>query len=207
MSTRKKFEKELLVPIAEYKKYKTHVAPIRRGFSDKIKRFVNKWGIGVVLFDIEKLDERIRIAAKMIARYDISNVLVVSSATYTERILANFTKLLPVKIVTGRFVPGTITNYEMKNHVHPDVLIVTDVFHDKQAIDEASRLRIPIIGMCGPEVNPSYVDLIIPFNNKNASSLSLVYWLLAREIKKERGESLDNFPTLQEFFEAQESQK
>jgi small subunit ribosomal protein S2 len=33
----------------------------------------------------------------------------------------------------------------------------------------------------------SNVDLVIPTNNKGRKALSLVYWLLAREVANERG--------------------
>jgi small subunit ribosomal protein S2 len=33
----------------------------------------------------------------------------------------------------------------------------------------------------------SNVDLVIPTNNKGRKALSLIYWLLAREISKEKG--------------------
>ncbi|HIE19081.1 TPA: 30S ribosomal protein S2, partial [Candidatus Bathyarchaeota archaeon] len=34
----------------------------------------------------------------------------------------------------------------------------------------------------------SYVDLIIPTNNKGRRALAVIYWLLARQVLRERGE-------------------
>jgi small subunit ribosomal protein S2 len=42
--------------------------------------------------------------------------------------------------------------------------------------------------MCDTNNMTQNIDLVIPSNNKGRKALALVYWLLAREVVKERGE-------------------
>ncbi|MEM0384846.1 MAG: 30S ribosomal protein S2, partial [Nitrososphaeria archaeon] len=54
--------------------------------------------------------------------------------------------------------------------------------YDKQAIDEASSLGIPVIAICNTDNVVSNVDLVVPANNNGRKALAAVYWLLARSV-------------------------
>ena len=71
-----------------------------------------------------------------------------------------------------------------------------------QAVKEASDVGIPVVALCSTDNDFSAVDLVIPTNNKGRRALAVVYWLLARQIMREKGEippdgdiaqSIDNF--------------
>jgi small subunit ribosomal protein S2 len=47
---------------------------------------------------------------------------------------------------------------------------------------------IPVVALCDTNNLTSNVDLVIPTNNKGRKALTLIYWLLAKEVLKERGE-------------------
>ncbi|OYT62935.1 MAG: hypothetical protein B6U69_00435 [Thermofilum sp. ex4484_15] len=47
---------------------------------------------------------------------------------------------------------------------------------------------MPVVALCDTDSICSYVDLAIPANNKGRKSLALIYWLLARQVLRERGE-------------------
>ena len=50
---------------------------------------------------------------------------------------------------------------------------------------------MPIVGLVDANNNLRNVDVALPVNNKGRRSLALVYWLLAREVLKARGETTD----------------
>jgi len=67
-------------------------------------------------------------------------------------------------------------------------LIVTDPRSDKQAIIEASYMNIPCIALCDSDSPLEYVDVCIPCNNRSTNSISMIYWLIAREVRILKGE-------------------
>ena len=87
----------------------------------------------------------------------------------------------------GRFIPGMMTNQNIPNFIEPDVVVVTDPIGDAQAIKEAVYTGIPVVALCDTNNMTKYIDLVVPTNNKGRKALSMVYFLLAREILKSRG--------------------
>jgi len=55
----------------------------------------------------------------------------------------------------------------------PDVLIVVDVGHEKIAIQEANRLKIPVVAVVDTNHSPEGVDYVIPGNDDAMSAIEL----------------------------------
>jgi small subunit ribosomal protein S2 len=159
---------------------------------------------GLYVLDVKKTDERIRAAAAFLARYDPKRVLVVSARQYGQKPAREFSKAIGAPAFAGRFVPGTLTNPANPVFIEPEVLVVTDPSADKQALNEALNLGIPIVAMCDANNETRNVDLVIPTNNKGRRALACVYWLLSREVLLARGDLKDpaDFSLEIEDFEA-----
>ncbi|MEB3825295.1 MAG: 30S ribosomal protein S2, partial [Desulfurococcales archaeon] len=69
----------------------------------------------------------------------------------------------------------------------PDVVLVTDPRAESQAIKEAYKVGLPIVALTDTDNRVDNIDLIIPANNKGRKSLALLYWILTREILRNRG--------------------
>ena len=159
---------------------------------------------GLYVLDVKKTDERIRAAAAFLARYDPRRVLVVSARQYGQKPAREFSKAIGASAFAGRFVPGTLTNPANPGFIEPEVLVVTDPAADKQALNEALNLGIPIVAMCDANNETRNVDLVIPTNNKGRRALACIYWLLSREVLVARGDLKDpaDFNMEIEDFEA-----
>ncbi len=143
---------------------------------------------GLFILNIGDTNEKIRVAAKFIGRFDPSRVLAISSRLYGKTPVERFTELTKTVPIVGRFMPGLISNPLQPRHVEPQVVLVTDPRADYQAIKEATSVGIPVIALCDTDNVFSGVDFVIPVNNKGRRALAVVYWLLARQVLRERGE-------------------
>ena len=177
---------ELLVPLNVYLEAGVHIGTYI--CTKHMKKFVYRQRPdGPYILDVRKVDERIRIAAKFIARFNPESVLAVSARQYGFTPVKKFAEYTGAKYIIGRFIPGTLTNPWLDTYVEPDVLIVTDPRVDQQAINEASRIGIPVVAIASTDAKLSYIDVVIPGNNKGRRSLAVIYWLLTRQVLRERG--------------------
>jgi len=171
-----------------------------------IKDFIYKVrNDGLYIIDVKKTDERIKTAAKFLAKFDPSTVLVVSVRQYGQKPISMLSEHTGIQLLDGRFRPGTLTNPSAKGFLEPELVIVTDPLADVQALHEAKNIGIPVVGLCDTNNETKYLDLVIPTNNKGRRALALVYWLLTRAILKEQGKikSYDDFKPVVEDFEAE----
>ena len=143
---------------------------------------------GLFILNIGDTNEKIRVASKFMARFDPSRVLAVSSRLYGKTPVEKFAQLTKTVPIIGRFMPGLISNPLQPHHAEPQVVLVTDPRADWQAIKEATSVGVPVIALCDTDNVFSGVDFVIPVNNKGRRALAVVYWLLARQLLRERGE-------------------
>jgi len=159
---------------------------------------------GLYILDISKSDQRLRMAAKFMAGFEMDKVLLVAQRQYAQQPIKTFAKATGARYIAGRFVPGTLTNPSLPVYTEIDVLVVNDPITDVQAMNEAVKIGIPIIALCDANNRTSFVDLVIPTNNKGRKALALVYYLMAREVLLNKGKikSYEEFPYKLEEFEA-----
>lgn len=159
---------------------------------------------GLFVLDVKKTDDRIRVAARFLARFDPPKVAVAAARLYAQEPIKKFCEVTGATPIIGRFIPGQLSNPLYVKRIEPEVIVVSDPRADAQAVKEASRVGIPIVALCSTDNEFTGVDLVIPTNNKGRRALAVVFWLLARQILRERGElAADKDPTVTiEDFEA-----
>ncbi len=192
-------EYESLIPVEDYLAAGVHIGTQQKT-EDMMKFIYRVRTDGLYVLNVQATDQRIRVAAKLLARYDPEKILIVSARQYGQRPSEKLAKAIGSKAIVGRFIPGTLTNPQYVNYTEPEILIVTDPSGDAQVVTEAVSIGIPVVGMCDTNNLTTNVDLVIPTNNKGRKALAVVYWLLAREILKEKGEA---FSYAIEDFEAE----
>jgi small subunit ribosomal protein S2 len=143
---------------------------------------------GLFVLDVKKTDDRIRTAAKFLARFEPKKIAAAAARLYAQEPARKFCEVTGATPVIGRFIPGLLSNPLYPNRIEPDVIIVSDPRADSQAVKEAALTGIPVIALCSTDNDFSGVDFVIPTNNKGRRALAVIYWLLARQILRERGE-------------------
>ncbi len=185
-------EYEPLISIDEYLSAGIHIGTQQK--SHEMLKFVYRVRTdGLYVLDIQKTDERIRAAAKLLSRYNPKQILVVSARQYGYQPATKFAEVVGARTITGRFIPGTLTNPKLDVYIKPDILLVTDPRGDSQAVNEAINIGIPVIALCDTNNSTAKIDLVIPTNNKGRKALALIYWLLAKTIVAEKGDGTFNY--------------
>jgi small subunit ribosomal protein S2 len=192
---------DYLVPVEEFLKAGVHIGTKFK--TEPMRPFIYKIrSDGLAVLNIQKINDHIELAAKFIAQYDSKDVLIACRRENGWPAVKKFSELTGVKVFTGRYPPGVMTNIKLENFIEPKVVVVCDPFPDKNAIEDALRVGIPVLSLCDSNNKIKDLDLIIPCNNKGKKSLGLVFWLLAREVLKQKGiiKSNEEFKTdLEEF--------
>jgi small subunit ribosomal protein S2 len=179
--------KKLLIEPEEYLKHGTHIGlTYRTGNMNKFIYKVRQDRLSI--FSLNKIDERIRLAAKMLACYDKEDILIVGSRAYARRPVRIFAETTGVRFISGRFRPGSFTNPLEKNFKEPKIVFVADPIADRQAVREAAKVGISVIGVCDSNALTRNLDLIIPLNNKGKQSVALMFYLLTKQYLIEKGE-------------------
>jgi len=179
-------EEEFLVPTDEYLKSGIHIGT---KFKTKyMENFIYKTRPdGLSVLNLQKIDERLNIAARFLAQYDPQDILIVGRRESAWKPITMFGKITGTKVFAGRYPPGILTNPNLDNYIEVKVLLVVDVGPDRNVVADALKMGIPIIAICDTNNQANNIDLVIPSNNKGKKSLGLFFWILAREYLRNRG--------------------
>ena len=65
----------------------------------------------------------------------------------------------------------------------PSAMIVIDTKHEAIAVNEANRLKIPVVGLCDSNSDPSVLKFPIPGNDDAAKSIRLIVEVLTQAVQ------------------------
>lgn len=189
----------MLVEKTEYLTAGVHIG--MKSCTPYMKQFIYKVrDDGLAVFNLQKVDNRIKIAADFLSKFE--KIMVVSKKDSASKAIKSFAEAVNGKATSGRFLPGTLTNPSYKGFYEPDVILVVDPLIDDQAVKEAKKKRIPVVALCDTFNIVRNVDVVIPVNNNGKKSIALIFWILAREVlrnRKELKKDSDFKKTLKDF--------
>lgn len=194
---------EFLVPQEEYLKSGIHIGTKFR--TKYMEQFIYKTRPdGLSVLNLQKIDERLKLVASFLAQYSPEEIMVVSRRENGWKPARKFAEATGIHSKPGRYLPGTLTNPALAHYMEIKVLLITDSWPDRNAINDAMRIGVPIVALCDTNNQANNIDLVLPCNNKGKKSLALVYWILAREYLKERKiikKNEDFKPLLDDFID------
>jgi small subunit ribosomal protein S2 len=176
----------LLAPLEQYLASGIHIGTKFR--TKHMEPFIYKVNPnGLCVLNVQEIDRRIGLAAKIIAKYNPEDILVVCRRENGWKAVKAFAKVTNVKFFAGRYPAGIITNPNLETFFEPKLMVVVDPWPDKNAVHDGIISGIPIVALCDTNNTTENVDYIIPCNNKGSKSLGLIFYILANKYLQERG--------------------
>lgn len=181
-----KAEEQLLVAQDIYLKSGIHIGTKFR--TKYMNKFIYKTRPdGLSVFDLQQIDKRLRMAAKLISQYDPEDILIISRRENGWKPVKIFGQHTGIRVIAGRYPPGILTNSQLSTYSEYKLIMVTDAWPDRNAIKDSLKVGVPVIALCDTNNQANDIDLVVPCNNKGKKSLGLVFFVLAREYLKFRG--------------------
>ncbi len=147
---------------------------------------------GLSVLNLKEIDKRLRLAVNLLSKYQPQDILVVSRSENGWKGLKKLHQLTGIKVITGRYPPGILTNTNLDTFWEPKIIVACDPWTDKNAVQDAAKKGIPVIGLCDTNNQANDVDLVVPCNNKGKKSVGLVFYVIAKEYMKAKGLLLGN---------------
>ena len=142
---------------------------------------------GLSVLNLKKIDERIRTAINFLVQFEPKDILIVSRRENGWKGLKQLHKLTGINVISGRYPPGILTNPQLETFVEPKVIVVCDPWPDRNAVEDAAKIGIPVVALCDTNNQANKIDLVIPCNNKGKKSVGLVFYIIAREYMRNKG--------------------
>jgi len=193
----KEKSEELLVPMDDY--VKAGISLGTKVITSFMKPYVyRRRPDGLATINTKVIDERLRMAINFLSKYPSKEILVVCKREAGWKAVELFGKITGTRAFTKKYPPGIITNPKLPDFFEPSIILIVDPWLDKNPLKDASKLNIPVVSLCDTNNITSFIDLIIPCNNKSNKSIGLVFWILAREYMKSQGIK-EKLPALSDF--------
>lgn len=178
-------QETLLVPLDNYLKAGLHIGTKFR--TKYMAPFIYKVrSDGLSVLNVQEVDNRINIASKFLSQYAPEDILVVCRRENGWQAVKLFSKATGIRVFAGRYTPGALTNANLKEFFEIKLLVVTDPWPDKNIVDDALTLGIPVLALCDTNNTSNGIDFVVPCNNKGKKSLGLIFWIFANEYLKNR---------------------
>ena len=177
---------ELLIAQDVYLKSGIHIGTKFR--TKYMEKFIYKTRPdGLSVLNLQQIDERIKLATKMLSHYTPEDILIVSRRENGWKAVKAFAELIGCKFFAGRYTPGILTNSRLNSYIEAKIILVTDSWPDRNAIKDAMQIGIPVIALCDTNNQSNCIDLVVPCNNKGKKSLGLFFYLVARDYLIQKG--------------------
>ncbi len=178
-------EDQNLVSLEDYLKAGIHIGTkFRTKHMDKFVYKVRPDGLSVL--NVEQINNRLKLAGKLLADYDPKDIIIVCRRENGWKAVKKFADMTGVRSFIGRYPPGILTNANLEDFIEAKLILAADPIPDKNVINDASKLGIPVIALCDSNNECKNIDLVIPCNNKGKKSLAVIFFVLAREFLKNK---------------------
>src|SRR3989344_4976201 len=192
-------KEDTLVPMEDYLKSSIHLGT--RVITPDMRKYVyRRRADGLAVFNTALLDDLIREGADYLANFSVENIVIICKREAGWLAVKKFAELTGIRLFTKKYPAGILTNTTLENFTEAELIFICDPWLDKNALEDAKRIRIPVLSICDTNNFTKGITKIIPGNNKSAKSLGMILYLLAKIYIEKKGLKVPEF-TINDFVE------
>lgn len=192
-------KKETLVPMEDYLKSSIHLGT--RVITPDMRQYVyRRRADGLAVFNTALLDDKIREGAVYLAKFAPKDIILVCKREAGWKAAKKFAEITGIRIFTKKYPAGILTNTNLEDFMEAELVFICDPWLDKNALQDANRVKTPVLSICDTNNFTNGVTQVIQGNNKSVKSLGMIFYLLTRLYAEYR--KLDvQIPPIQEFVD------
>lgn len=178
--------KETLVPLTDYIRCSTHLGT--KVITPDMKKYVYKRRAdGLAVMNTLLIDESLRAGVEFLDDYNKEDIFITCKREAGWPAVEKFSEVTGIRMFTKKYPAGIITNTQLENFFEAKLVLICDPWVDKNALTDANKLGLPVLGICDTNNYAKGVTQKIVANNKSGKSIGLVLFVLAREYLKSKG--------------------
>ena len=190
---------DTLVPMEDYLKASIHLGT--RVITPDMRKYVyRRRADGLAVFNTALLDDKIREGAAYLAKFAPQDVIIVCKREAGWRAVKKFSEVTGIRAFLKKYPAGILTNTNLENFFETQLVFICDPWLDKNALQDANRIGVPVLSVCDTNNFTAGIGQIIPSNNKSAKSLGMIFYLITKMYVEARKLNTP-VPPIQEFIE------
>lgn len=192
-------KKETLVPMEDYLKSSIHLGT--RVITPDMRKYVyRRRADGLAVFNTSLLDDKIKEGASFLSKFSPNEVIVICKREAGWKAVNKFSEVTGIQAFTKKYPSGILTNKNLDNFREAELIFIVDQWLDKNALNDANRIGIPVLSICDTNNFTKGIKQVIPSNNKSNKSLGMIFYLITKLYVEAR--KLDvKIPPIQEFVD------
>ena len=185
-AAKKKRNETTLFPLDDYVKYSSHLGT--KAVTPHMREYVYKRRAdGLAVLNTNSIDEKLKEAVEFLKDFSPEDIFIACKREAGWKAAKKFSEVTGIRVFTKKYPAGVLTNIQLDDFFEAELIIICDPWLDKNALNDAIRVRKPVLGLCDTNNLTRGLTKVVPCNNKAAKSLGLILYLLAREYLKLRG--------------------
>jgi len=193
----KKDDQTILTSLEDYIKTASYLGT--KVITPTMRKYVYRRRLdGLAILNTLLVDKKLAEGIEFIKQFKPNEWILVCKRDSGWRAARMFGELTGVRTFTKKYPSGILTNTILDNFIETKMILICDPWMDKNALADAKKIRIPVIGICDTNNHTTDIDVVMIGNNKSNKSLGLFFLLIAREYMK--AHNIDKpLPSLEDF--------
>ncbi len=180
--------KETLVPLTDYIACSVHLGT--KVITPDMRKFVYKRRAdGLAVLNTNLIDDKIREGVKFLNEFSAEDIFIACKREAGWPAVEKFAEVTGIRAFMKKYPSGIITNLRLENFFEPKLAVICDPWVDKNALNDANIIRIPVLGICDTNNYAKGMTHVMVGNNKSRKSVGLILFILAREYLKAQGKT------------------